>query len=247
MINFEQKEPDHRAASVVAQIHRHTHYAGIDPIEDAFARALLGADGVPAEVLSAAAMHYDPFHESKITPLLLAGATNKQLKAGLGLDSTVMDVYRYLFYDASVFASFLHRRKYIDTLRRASTDPDTRELLRCASEEGAECVMAIVAGGTFSISPAEMIRKQINKAYLITCKVDVADITSEFSAAAQKWALTGTKALSQLPTALDTSFTDNRDDIIFKLTQRQDKLLSTATNTSTNEPVDTALIETGQE
>lgn len=233
------KDPHHILNRVRRQLRTQGQYLGDNPWEDALARGLTGDVDIPEELGEALALYTDVEHRNIVESLLLCGATDGDIKECLDIPLEVTRKYRQLIFDPTVFKTRLDKTRYADN---CSEDQGQRLMLR-GLKEGLECLKLEFGGGGYNVSAISMLQKQLNKAYAMMCDIDPTDVTTDMAKEVRHWALSSTKAVSQMPTALDVSNTENSETLVFALEARADELAAKAAEDS-SEPIN---IMTGQE
>lgn len=216
------RNPHHVIDRIVRQLRTQGRYLGEDPWEDALARGLSGDVDIPQELAEALSLYADVEHRSIIEALLLCGATENDVKECLGVELAVTKAYKHLIFDSSVFKTRLDSMRYVSNLE----DGNHKHLAQRGMAEGLEFLKLKFGGGAYNVSALAMLQKQLNKAYEMMCAVEPANADADFAKEVRQWAAVSTKAVAQMPTALDVSNTENNGTLLFALETRKDALIS---------------------
>jgi len=235
---LDPKKPGHRIDRVARQLRVHGVYLGEDEWEEALARGLTGDMDIPVELAEALAIYADEEHRAMMESLLLCGATDGDVKECLEIPPEVTRKYRELIFDSSVFRTRLDKMRYVKMCEAGIG----REYKEQGLKEGLEFLKLTFGGGQYNVSAMAMLQKQLNKAYAMVCAIDINAVSTDQAKEVRQWAVGSTKAISQIPTALDVSNTENSETLLFALEMREDALAARA-----DENIEDAVILTGKE
>lgn len=163
----------------------------VDPLE-AELYAALHSKSATSNVLKALDIFQHEYKRETLEAALLSGMSAKEIEEVLRLDAAVVEVYRYLFFDTSVFENRLDEIDYAYTYKESTFGRDLKKL---AVDLGKDCLRVRLASSDACDIPAAKIIESVKKiAFLSINMVRTDRSNSELSNFAQRWATLGLKA-----------------------------------------------------
>ena len=138
-----------------------------DPLVRALEQALCGKWGeVPAEVTYAYRLYSSDYRRTVMEAFLLAGDSGETLATVLEIPQKVVEVYRYLFVDMSVFWDRLDIKVFVYEYPEEPLGGWAKHLITGAHEHGLEFMKASFADGAYAVDHAVAIREAIVQSYV---------------------------------------------------------------------------------
>lgn len=182
-----QRDPSARYHEVLRSVE-----SGIPPtdllMQELFSH--LNGQTVRGEVVDAADLYADENHRSVLDAFILADSSPQVIEAVLGIKAAVVDVYRYLFMDKSVF------RNRLELLSYAASYPGnthSQEILRAAVNVGQDYLLWAYGRGNVHVDARTIIRHTMAEAYYRGMAHRGNSVTSAITKESHKWWSTAVK------------------------------------------------------
>lgn len=153
--------------------------------------AALHGEKANASVVKALDIFRHEYKRETLEAALLSGMSSKEIEDLLRVDAQIVDAYRYLFFDTSVFENRLDEIDYAYTYQESVFGRDLKKL---AVDLGKDCLRVRLANNEASDIPAAKIVESVRKiAFLSINMVRTDRSNTELSNFAQRWATLGLK------------------------------------------------------
>jgi hypothetical protein len=175
--------PDHRYRTVRAAVEGDAPVPIKGPEKELY--ALLKGQKAADTVAGAYDIHSYTFKRETLESLLLAGASPKEIEQTVGVSAAIVETYRTLFFDPSVFENALDRIEYAGTYTGNEYGKEMKEL---AVNVGKEFLKVRLSQGIYVVSP-EIAKGAIRATAFMMAQLAKANpINSNVAREAQRWA-----------------------------------------------------------
>jgi hypothetical protein len=173
-----RREPDERFhATVTAQLEP------AHPVEAKFWRCSRNLETCE-HVARALEIYGDMFERERLQPWILAGATNDDIARRVGVHPEMVETYRHLFFNMTMFRDLLEKQRWVSMYeRRPGATREGALYLQKAMLHGVEAV-AHVMGAPVELDPGHVIDSAMRDSFFRGLAARDAKLTSNEAAAA---------------------------------------------------------------
>jgi hypothetical protein len=198
------RSPDHRAAAVAAS-------ETVTGALEQGLKDLLEGKEAPEEVKYAYSIYDDAYKSEVLEAFLLADMKHEDISAVIRVPVTIIETYRYLFFDKAVFQDELDVEAYAQNYPEDTKEERWGKDLKIAAVTlGAEYLTYRFSRKEAGIDLANALKSMIINAYMLTKVTKLNPLDSNTAREARGWAGTAIKALEAYVRVKPA--TENSDD-----------------------------------